>query len=426
VTAPARASLLLVCASAFAYALVETGSYLVLPPDLVDRYHYDAAFVGVLLAVVGAASLAARFPVGKGYGAGRGPVLAAGGSLAGVASMALLRTPGMLPGLLLALCALGVALSIASTLQLATLSSLRQRGGLGSSIGWYTAAIGVGHTVSGVLAGWVGDRAGIPTVYAFVAVAAVAGTVLWAAGERMAARAGASTGPERAEAPTTADREAVTEGDEPSAAPAAPAGGVPLTRWVRRQFSGWDATLLAAFVLVLVMNTFNGSVSAFHPVMAVAAGLTLRQVGVLSSTRSLASTAVRIGAGVFLRRSNGERLIWPLVLLGAAAIALLPGLRASMLAQVPLFLGMGVSRGLLRITGSSVAMAGRTTPQERGRASATINAGLDLGKLVGPLAGSGLVAVAGLQGMFPMLAVAGIVAYWMASRPQASDGHDRS
>ncbi|MEX2375194.1 MAG: MFS transporter [Dehalococcoidia bacterium] len=403
-TGSGRRSLLLLCAAGFAYALVETASYLMLPIYFVEELRFDPSIAGGLLAVVGLASLAARFPSGKAYGVGMALRLAFAGAGAGALSMAILGASQSVPGILVALIGIGLALSSASTLQLATLSALHRDGALGSALGWYTAAIGIGHTVGGVLVGYLADVFGVTSVLAFIAAACVAGTGLWVVAQRRTGYAPRT--------PRSTDDD--QEPSETSATSVSPRRG-PWARMFRVK-TIWSGTLVAAFVLVVVINTYNSSVSSFHPVMAVAAGLSFRQVGVLSSARSVASSLVRLGAGLWLRRTNGERLIWPLVVLGAVAIGLLPTLRASMWAQILLFLAMGASRGLLRITGSSVAMSGYDSAHARGQASATLNAGLDIGKLLGPLVGGGLVAVAGLGTMFPLVALAGVAAYWVASR----------
>jgi predicted MFS family arabinose efflux permease len=378
-----------VWASSFAYAVAETAAYLVLPPVLVEKFSYDPAVVGVWVAVVGAASLAVRFPVGEAYGRGRGLVSGVVGAGVTVVAVVLLILPAGSVRLLLALVGLGFGFSVASTLQLATLSSIGQGRGLGSSLGWYTAAVGVGHMVGGISAGSIADAAGIAAVFWFILVLASAGTALLVAAERLASRFSLP----------------------PSQLPAEPSAGS-RTRAGQR----WGKRLVMAFTLLLVINVFQGSVSAFHPLMALDAGLTLSQIGVLLTVMSLASTSVRVGAGLLLRRSDGGWLNWPLILLGACGVALMPVLRTSMLAQVPLFAAMGASRGLLRITASSVAMSGQQAPHSRGNASATINTGLDLGRLAGPLLGSGLVSTLGLHAMFPALAAAGVVAFWVASR----------
>lgn len=416
-TLSSRAVLWLLCGSGFAAGMVESGTFLLMPPYLVDQGGFEPAAIGVLLSIVGAASLLARMPVGRLYGAGRGTHVALGGAVLGGSSLlALAGSPSwvIVP---LALAGIGVATSIGSTVQLATLTAWGERRALGSAIGWYTAAIGVGNGASGFLGGWLADSAGIPVVFMVAAGILVAGTCSWLLAEHAATVTEAAPGaPERTRddpaPPRPAETDPALATPERNDAQPVPGWDRVLARW--RDRTPWDAALLSAFVLVLVMNGYLSSVTTFHPIMAVGAGLTLRQIGILSSARSFTSTGMRVAAGLFLRRTNGERLIWPLVLLGSLAIALLPPLRGSVVAQVPLFVAMGMSRGLLRITGSAVAMSGRDSAAERGRASAIINAGLDVGKLSGPLAGSALVAIGGVGFMFPALAVAGLVAYWAA------------
>src|ERR671920_1824265 len=73
---------------------------------------------------------------------------------------------------------------------------------------------------------------------------------------------------------------------------------------------------LAVWAGVLVMffiNGLNALQNTFYPVIAVAAGLSLTQIGALSSIRSWASSSSRFGAGPLFSRFDPAGFTMPLV-----------------------------------------------------------------------------------------------------------------
>ena len=159
-----------------------------------------------------------------------------------------------------------------------------------------------------------------------------------------------------------------------------------------------DAVLrapLALWVGVLAMfyiNALNAITNTFHPVLALAAGLSLTQIGALSSIRSWASSSSRFGSGPLFSRFDPGGLTMPLVIAGTLATAMIPTVVGSFALSIPLFVLAGLSRGLLRVTGSADAFesVGDDEPGH-GVTAALLYSGLDIGKLVGPVVG-GLVA----------------------------------
>src|SRR5204863_240688 len=110
---------------------------------------------------------------------------------------------------------------------------------------------------------------------------------------------------------------------------------------------------LAVWVGVLVMffiNGLNAVTNTFHPVIALAAGLSLTQIGALSSMRSWASSSSRFGSGPVFSRFDPAALTLPLVVAGCLATLAIPSVITSFVLQIPLFLIAGLSRGLLRVT----------------------------------------------------------------------------
>jgi hypothetical protein len=82
---------------------------------------------------------------------------------------------------------------------------------------------------------------------------------------------------------------------------------------------------------------------------------------------------------------------------------LIPIARNSFVLQIPLFAMTGLSRGLLRVTGSAQAFdEPGDSDRRQGLTAALLQGGLDLGKISGPAVG-GLVA--GAMGLIPMFYV---------------------
>jgi predicted MFS family arabinose efflux permease len=343
----------------------------------------SATVIGVVVAVFGTASLLTRVPVGASYRVSRArAMLVVGGILSAGAFVLVPLVSGALP--FAALMAVdGVGWSIATTTQLAVLVAARPAGiTTASAMGWYAGFTGLGHTPAGAAAGFIADRLGFDAAFFMLAaLPAIATLVMFAAM------------PER----------------EPSSEQ------TPLPKRPAR--SWWEifrlpAAVWAGALLMFDINFVNGLVTTFQPVLALGAGLTLTQIGVLASLRSFASSFVRLGSGVLFARSSGGRLTTPLVVLGAAAVVLIPSTKASFLLSAPLFLAIGLSRGFLRVTGSAHAFEGVPDDDRyHGITASLLHAGLDLGKLTGPLLGGAVAGLAGLETMFRVLPVVLLCGY---------------
>jgi len=105
------------------------------------------------------------------------------------------------------------------------------------------------------------------------------------------------------------------------------------------------------------------------------------------------------------------------VILFAATTFLIPIIGAAFAGTVLLgvFLIAGLCRGILRVTTAATIADIRREGRDIGLSSGVYNAGLDLGSIVGPIAG-GLVSTAfGIPTMFQILAVAALVLYFGVS-----------
>lgn len=361
--------------SVFLYSVGEAGLHVLVSPYLSQEMHLSASLIGVVVAVFGTASLLTRLPVGAVYRARRArTMLVAGGALSATAfALVPLVSHPFLFGILMAVD--GVGWSIATTTQLAVLVAGRPSGlSTSSAMGWYAGFTGLGHTAAGAAAGLVADTLGYAAGFLMLAGIPVLATIamVWAM--------------------------------PPIDTPASP----PPTRARRPGFAwrvvGVPAAVWAGVLLMFDINFVNGLVTTFQPVLALSAGLTLTQVGVLASLRSFASSFVRLGSGVVLARRSGAVLTTPLVILGALAVVLIPSAKASFVMSAPLFLAIGMSRGLLRVTGSAQAFDGAPDDdRHHGMTASLLHSGLDLGKLAGPLIGGAVAGLTSLPTMFRVL-----------------------
>jgi MFS family permease len=87
---------------------------------------------------------------------------------------------------------------------------------------------------------------------------------------------------------------------------------------------------------------------------------------------------------------------------------------------VILFAIAGVARGLLRVTSAAMIAELRNEGRDVGVASGVYNAGLDIGAIIGPIAGGTLATAFGIGAMFQIIAVGSLAAYFAVavSTPQ--------
>ncbi len=169
-------------------------------------------------------------------------------------------------------------------------------------------------------------------------------------------------------------------------------------------FAVWSAALVAVY-----LNVINGLLQSFFPILGLALGLSIAQIGTLSSIRTGISSIARFGAGWIFERVRPERIHVPLLVVSAATLTVLPSVGAYLL-LLPLFAANGISRGLLRVTTSATAME-ETPGHQAGMAAAVMTAGLDVGKMLGPLIGGVVAGAVGLEAMFRIVPFAFLAIY---------------
>jgi predicted MFS family arabinose efflux permease len=360
-----------------------------IPVYLSRRAHLGAVEIGAVVGVFGLSSLAARLPVGLAYSAARGNAfLLAGGALSAAAFALVPVAHGAVAfGVLMALNGLGW--SIATTAQLALLVA-RPPGGVGTAaaMGWFSGATGLGNMAAGVLGGVTADLLGLRATFFLLAATPLLGALLMV---RNVAGSNAIAAARPASHPRVPLRRALVS--------------MPLAVWV-------------GVLVMFFINGLNALTNTFQPVLALAAGLSLTQIGALSSLRSWASSSSRFGSGALFQRIDPAGLTLPLVVVGTIATAAIPSVIGSFVLQIPLFLVAGLSRGLLRVTGSADAFeGGGADERSHGVTAALLYGGLDLGKVAGPLIGGVVAGAFGIATMFRVVPLGFLLLYLVLAIP---------
>jgi hypothetical protein len=342
--------------SVFLFVAGNSALTVLIPVHLARNGHLSTAAIGLVVGAFGLSSLFARLPVGLAYTARRGNAFLVAGALLNAAAYALLPVVHGAPLFALLMALNGIGWSIATTAQLALLVA-RPPGGVSTAaaMGWFSGATGLGNMAAGVLGGFMADRIGLGATFYVLAVTPVVGALLMVRTSQVL-------------------EQPAEEAERPSWRLL---GQMPLALW-------------AGVLVMFFINGLNALQNTFYPVLAVAAGLSLTQIGAASSLRSWASSSSRFGSGPLFQRFDPAGLTLPLIVLGTLATVAIPSVIDSFLLQIPLFLLTGVSRGLLRVTGSADAFDA-VGDRGHGLTSALLYGGLDLGKIILPVVG-GVVA----------------------------------
>jgi predicted MFS family arabinose efflux permease len=369
----------------FLFSAGEHMVHVLIPPYLDLELDATPGVVGAVLAVFAVTSLIARFPTGAIFTVDRARgMLVIGGALS-AAAFALIPVVGGPMGVGILMGIDGFGWSLATTSQLAVLVAARPEGiSVASAMGWYAGFNGLGNFAAGVSAGLLADRLGfIPSLLILAAMPAIATAVMalampWSRLRRAHVNAGT---------------------------------GRASLRGMWGHLRTLSVVAWAGAMVMVYINFVSAIANGFQPLLGLAAGLSLTEIGILASCRSWGSSTVRLGSGFIFARTDGRWLTTPLTLLSAASLFLIPSVASSFALQVPLFLAMGVSRGLLRVTGSTEAFEAVDDERSQGMVSALLFAGLDLGKLVGPLLAGFTAEAVGLAAMFRIMPVALLIVY---------------
>ena len=373
-----------------AFTLGEGSIGVLLSPYLAEQ-GLSQALIGPVVASFSVAALASRPIAGSLYRPWRSHYLVAGGCFLSAAAF-LGISVSTSPAVLTALTAVnGVGFAFASTGGLAAIMDLSEDRDAGSTMGWYTGAIGVGHAVAGFLGGVAGDELGLSrAIAALAAIPLLTGVVL-----AVLLRAVGTAEP--------LDSDSDLSGT--SARP----------RFFHGALHAGPLVWLG-FAVALHINLLSGVLKTYFPLYGLAIGLTLTRIGVLSGLHSSVSSLARFIAPIVLRRAGHRRLTPWMVALGGLAVAALT-ISPAFTFLLVVWLVIGLSRGILRVSSAALVMesSGRSG-RNRGAASGIYLAGLDIGKIVGPIVGGVIVSAWSYEGAFIAAGLGFPLVYLVLSR----------
>jgi MFS family permease len=133
----------------------------------------------------------------------------------------------------------------------------------------------------------------------------------------------------------------------------------------------------------------------------------------LQGIHGVAAAVVRFLSGVVFGRISYQRTLPAMVVLSGASVAAIAGVKAFVILVVA-WAALGLTRGLLRVASAALVMdeAG-ATDAGRGASSGIYLAGLDLGKVLGPLLGGFGAHLVGLRTTFLLASVSFPVLYFV-------------
>lgn len=371
------------------------GALRFLVPVLLESRGYGMAQVGVSVSAFAVATLLVRLPAGVLFSPRRARVLiVAAGTASTVAFVAAPFAPTLW---LFILCMVldGFGWGIATTALFGLMMSTRPPEiPARSAMGWYVGFTGIGHALAHLVGGLTGDLLGVETAMVLLAQFPLLASILlcW----RMPAPA----------------REAPRGAQDPAPGRTTTFGRTAVTRILSLPPAVWITCLTGVY-----LNVMNSIMNTFFPVLGLALGFSLAQIGSLASIRSGVSAAIRFVAVPILKYVSPQRLYLPMFVVSATTTAALP-ITTMYFAQAAVWVTNGASRGLLRVSTGTEALEDLGAGQE-GPAAAVMSGGLDAGKILGPIAGGLAAEALGLEAMFhvvPLAFMAVFVALLLARR----------
>lgn len=392
------------------FELAEGALRFLVPLNLHDR-GLGPASIGFVVFAFSATSLLARAVTAGVFRPDRARWLIAGAGLA--STVAYLATPFVSDvAAFAALMALdGFAWGVATTCLLAMVMLCTPTAiSPGVAMGWYIGFQGIAFAIATTVGGALAQGIGIQAAMLILATVPVVSASLVSWRLPPVVRDAAAPFDHPSPAAEAASAGAERDDDAPRASqfpsPRRLTDGV---RSVVGRVGLLPVAVWAAALVAVYLNVMNGLLQSFFPLLGLTLGLSIAQIGTLSSVRSGISAVARFGAGWLFARVAPGRLQIPLLSLSATTLALLPSVGAYVV-HVPLFALNGISRGLMRVTTSAAAMDA-TPGHLAGTAAAVMTAGLDVGKMIGPLIGGLVASAVGVQAMFRIVPFAFLIAY---------------
>ncbi len=365
------------------------GMVTMLVPLYMDSLGFAPTAVGLLVSAYAIASLISRLPAGSLYRGNRARRLQYATLLAVVGTSLLYPLATTAGGLLLVRALHGLAYGMATTVNLALfIDLLPPQANRHHALGYFTGALSFGFTVGQAVAGFTADWFGFG--WAFVAAAApplVA--MLWVdapPAERTAEKSRAP-GPQRP----------------------------PVQGWARLRAPlhalnapGILPMALLGFFLAFFLNVS----STFMPLLALAMGLGLAEIGIVRSCHSVANSITRPFSGSFIQRMGHARIAVGTLTLNALLLFVLPSF-TTMLSLAALMVMIGFVRGFGMVANAiSVAQDVDESRVSRGIASGIYYASRDLGGICGPIVGGTVAGLIGIEAMFHVVPPLGLLAYF--------------
>ena len=361
------------------------GAQNLLFPLYLDRYGYALTAIGTLSSILGVMRLLSRVPVGTRYRASR----SRNQQLVWLVAF-LLSTSGYafvhgdLPLVVLVTVVHGFTFGALGTINLAVAIDISGGRKAGAVMGWYTAALSAGYAIGAFAAGALADRIGLDATLFWLGLVPIVGMIAVRLMPEI---------PDAARAPAIA--------------------GVPWWRRGVAAFVAIDGRVWLAFAIVLFINVLSDSTDTFFPLYGTAIGLPVALIGVLKASKSASATVIRFFSGALFRYVDFRAINFWAVIVFAATMFVIPYVGASAApVLLAVFLTAGLCRGILRVTSAATVAEIRAEGRDIGLASGVYNAGLDLGAIIGPVAGGLLAATVGIPVMFQLLAVVSLGLYF--------------
>ncbi len=393
----------------FLITCAEGTIHVVFPPFL-ESLAYAVSQIGVLSSLFAVLQLAARLPAGAFYAPQRARFVLVGGlALLGLTALGFPAVQGIAP--LVALIGLhGFAFGAITTVALALCIDTRPKDyPNGAMMGWYTAAIAAGYAVGQPIGGYLADEFGFPMGFG-----AMAGFSLLAI-SIILSLPGLGQSAHAANAGHTRHN---------WQAPRTPlCGACGELRFNLRQL---PSEVLLATLIVFFVNMMFRSLHTFFPLYALAAGISLTQIGFLRSLLSLAAAVVRPFSGKLFQVIPYRRVNHIAMTAAAASVFFSPLMVSSLALLAALHTLMGLSRGLTRVTSATMLAESNATEAQNGGGhaprnarigiwSGVYNAGLDLGSITGPAVGGILAGWIGIPNMLGTIAIVVLGTYTVVS-----------